>query len=119
LRFLAIPECRTRVVTSRYRIPDVLLVAEPVNRKARFYGDVPLVVIEILSPDDRMKVTIERFTDYQTLGVQRIIQMDPEAYITHVFEANNLIRRELDNLALADRPIPFNTRELYEQLASS
>src|SRR5665811_886958 len=55
MRFLAIPECRTKVEASRYRIPDVLLVSEPVNRKARFYGGVPLAVIEILSLEDRMK----------------------------------------------------------------
>jgi Uma2 family endonuclease len=67
MKFLAIPECRTKVEASRYRVPDVLLAPEPVNRKARFYGGVPLAVIEILSPEDRMKVTLERFRDYQTL----------------------------------------------------
>jgi len=116
MKFLAIPECRTKVQASRYRIPDVLLAPEPVNRTARFYSGVPLAVIEILSPDDRMKVTLERFRDYETLGVQHIIQMDPEDAVTHRFEEGNLIRGELVEFAFAAGAIPFDTVELYRSL---
>jgi Uma2 family endonuclease len=116
LGFVALPECRTKVSSSCYRVPDVLVVSEPVDFAARFYAGVPLAVIEVLSPEDKMKITLQRFKDYQALGVPFIVQMDPEAAITHVFEANNLICKELDALNLPDLPIPFNTRELYERL---
>jgi Uma2 family endonuclease len=114
--FLAIPECPAKVASSRYRVPDVLLASEPVDRTARFYAGVPLAVIEILSPEDRMKIALQRFRDYQALGVPFIVQMDPEAAITHLFEANNLICRELEALDFPGRSIPFQTRGLYARL---
>jgi Uma2 family endonuclease len=32
--------------------------------RARFYDSVPIAVVEILSPDDRMRDVIERFEEY-------------------------------------------------------
>ena len=91
-------------------------MAEPVRRSARFYDEAPLAVIEILSPGDRMKSTLERFAEHQAIGVGSTVQMDPEALVTHVFEQRNLIRRELESLPVLGQPVPFVTRELYEQL---
>ncbi len=39
---------------SRYRIPDVLLCSVPVNATDKVLKSVPLAVIEIWSPEDRM-----------------------------------------------------------------
>jgi len=39
--------------------------------------DPPLVIIEILSPDDKVQDTLRRFREYENFGVRYIVQMDP------------------------------------------
>jgi Uma2 family endonuclease len=112
------PECRTRIQETRYRVPDILVMAKPFRQTDRVVLDAPVAVIEILSPDDRMKATLECFHEYEKLGVRHIIQMDPEDRTTYVFEKGNLVRKDLEQLWLdADRRyLPFNSRELLSLL---
>jgi Uma2 family endonuclease len=114
--FVSLPECRTRVTASRYRVPDILLAPLPVDRYAKAYGGTPLAIIEILSPGDTLKGVLERFGEYERLGVRFIIQMDPEARETRVYQHGNLLRQELTALDDGDKPIPFDTVNLYSQL---
>src|SRR5580700_10399211 len=78
------PECRTRIEEARYRVPDVLVMARPFRQNDRVVLDPPLLIVEILSPDDRMRDTIQRFREYERLGVRHIVQMDPEDRTTFV-----------------------------------
>ena len=111
------PECRTRIAETRYRVPDILVMSRPFQQTDRVVLDAPLVVIEILSPDDRMKAALDRFHEYEKLGVRHIIQMDPEDQTTYVFEQGNLVRRALEELSLdLNRQLPFNSRELLAVL---
>src|ERR1019366_5874100 len=112
----ALPECRTRTTSSRFRVPGVIVVDTPFDVEARYYDGVPHAVVEILSPDDRMPEVLERFEEYQALGVPFVIQMDPVKRITRVFEASDLIRNELRVLDKRDNPIPFDTLGLYSRL---
>jgi Uma2 family endonuclease len=54
------PECRTRIAETRYRVPDILVMARPFRQTDRVVLDAPLMIIKILSPDDRMKDTCQR-----------------------------------------------------------
>src|SRR5213080_2227674 len=72
------PECRTRIEETRYRVPDVLVMLRPFRQNDRVVLDPPWVIIEILSPDDKMKDTLQRFREYEKIGVRHIVQMDPE-----------------------------------------
>jgi Uma2 family endonuclease len=102
---------------TRFRIPDIILVEKPFDRKARFYADVPLAVIEILSPDDKMKESLHRFGDYARMGVPHIIQMDPDDRTTRVYRSGDLIATELTTLTFpGGRSIEFNSRELLAEL---
>jgi Uma2 family endonuclease len=114
--FEALPECRTRVRETRFRVPDIILVSTPYDGGARYYGGVPLAVIEILSPEDRMLRVMKRFDEFAALGVRSIIQMDPEQKVTRVFENGDLYKRELESLDFGGKQIPFDTRALYSQL---
>src|SRR5580704_11811299 len=64
------PECRTRIEETRYRVPDVLVMTRPFRQTDRVVLDPPLLIVEILSPDDRMRETIQRFREYEKLGVR-------------------------------------------------
>ncbi len=69
-------EQRTRVSGSRVRIPDLVLL------HAQAQPDVliapPLLIIEILSPDDSYSDLEERVADYLHMGVQSIWVIDPK-----------------------------------------
>lgn len=116
MRIEALPECRTRTRLSRFRVPDVIVVQTPFDTNARYYEGVPLAMIEILSPDDRVATTLARFGECDAMGVPFIIQMDPQARVTHVFESGSLIRRELTAIDKGGTPIPFETDALYRLL---
>lgn len=111
------PECRTRIAETRYRVPDVLVMARPFRQSQRVVLDPPLLVIEILSPDDRMRETLQRFREYENLGVRHIVQMDPEDRTTFVFSGGDLARRDLTSFDVPGRgPLPFDSRALLAQL---
>jgi Uma2 family endonuclease len=119
-RFKVLPELRTQIIEgARYRIPDLLLCATPTPKK-RIMTVPPLVVIEVLSPDDRMTESLERFREYEAIGVGIIIQMDPEKYIAHRFEAGSLFEMRFTSLYLphVKASFPFDSQALFEQLRS-
>src|SRR5438477_10305943 len=72
------PECRTRIEEARYRVPDVLVMVRPFRQTERVVLDPPLLIVEILSPEDTTRDTLRRFREYEKLGVRHIVQMDPE-----------------------------------------
>ena len=87
VKFRAIVEQRVRVrggddSARRYRIPDVC-VLEAGHRKTPVTLDPPVLVVEILSPDDRLDTTIRKCADYAAMGVPTIWIADPRARILY------------------------------------
>ena len=67
-------EQRVRVARDRVRVPDlVVLKAGP---QPDVLTDPPLLVIEILSPDDSYSDTQERARDYRDMGVETVWIVD-------------------------------------------
>ncbi len=117
-RIKALSEVRTQIVQSaRYRIPDIMLCATPMP-KGKIMNATPVAVIEILSPDDRVGSTLQRFRDYASIGVTTIVQMDPESRIAHRFESGSLIETAFTSLRLphVSGELPFDSSALFEQL---
>lgn len=111
------PECRTRIAETRYRVPDIVVMRRPFRQTNRVVLDVPLLIIEILSPDDRMRETIQRFRDYEALGVPHIVQMDPDDRTTFVFSHGDLVRRDLSSIDVPERgSFSLDSRELLARL---
>ncbi len=71
-----LPEQRVRISATRVRIPDLCLVSRelPVEQ---VITKPPVVVIEILSPEDRVRRYNDRLEDYRAMGVQNIWVIDP------------------------------------------
>lgn len=116
-RFVAVPEARTQIIErARYRIPDILLCPRPLP-KGRVVEAVPLGVIEILSPDDSMWHTLERFRDYASIGVGEIFLMDPERYVCHRFEGQSLIEVHAPVMDLrGNGTITLDTEAIFAKL---
>lgn len=70
------PELRVKVSPSRYRIADLAVFAgeEPSENVP---SQPPLVVVEILSREDRWVDVLEKLDDYQKWGVRHIWLADP------------------------------------------
>jgi len=69
-------EMRVRVSAERVRIPDVCLVlrGQPIEQ---VLTKPPLVVIEILSSEDRISQYNERLADYRQMGIPNVWVIDP------------------------------------------
>ncbi len=71
----ALVEQRVQVKPTRFRVPDVIVIAGP--RPARIVVRPPLLCIEVLSPEDSMKDMRERVDDYLALGVPDVWVINP------------------------------------------
>jgi Uma2 family endonuclease len=76
LRIYPLVEERVQVSASRFRIPDVCVVAGG-KPSEQVLTKPPLIAIEILSKDDRMSDMQERIDDYLKLGVPCVWVIDP------------------------------------------
>ena len=73
---MAATEWRTRVSPSRVRIPDLVLVRSGPQQDV--LADPPVLIVEILSPDDTYADTQERAADYRRMGVKTVWIIDPK-----------------------------------------
>jgi Uma2 family endonuclease len=73
---MASTEQRTRISATRVRVPDlVVVVAGP---QPDVLVAPPLLVVEILSPDDTYSETEDRSRDYLQMGVETLWLIDPK-----------------------------------------
>ena len=115
-RFAVLPEVRTQIIErARYRIPDMMLCPVPLPT-GRVVTSIPWGVIEILSPDDKLPDQLDRFRDYQQLGVPHVVLLDPEKLIAFRFENGSLLQTRFSTLDLPSGSIPFETEALFQQL---
>ena len=77
-----LPEQRVQVSPTRFRVPDVCIVAGP-KPKEQILQIPPLICIEILSPEDRLSRFQERVKDYLHFGVPCIFLLDPMTRKAH------------------------------------
>ncbi len=70
------PELRVRVAATQYRIADLIVYAdtEPTDLVPE---QIPLVVIEIVSPDDFHEDVMTKLAAYESWGVPNVWLVDP------------------------------------------
>jgi Uma2 family endonuclease len=119
LGFMSLPEARTQIIErARYRIPDVILCPVPLPT-GKVVTSVPWAVIEILSPDDRLPAQLERFRDYERIGVRHVVLLDPEQFIAFRFKEGSLLQTQFTSLDLPSGSLPFDTETLFGELKAS
>ncbi len=69
-------EQRTRVAGTRVRIPDLVLVKS--GPQPSVLTEAPLLVVEVLSPEDSYSDTQRRAGEYRAMGVGTVWILDPE-----------------------------------------
>ena len=104
-RLFVCSETRMRLAPDLYRIPDVAVFAGS-KPDERVPSHPPLVVIEIISPDDRYSEVLEKLAEYQQWGVPHIWVVDPHRRTLAVYDAGALAR--VSRLTLPGYPVEFS-----------
>ena len=112
---VALPEQRVQVKATRFRVPDICVLAED-DPNEPIVRHPPIVCIEILSRDDRMSAMGQRISDYLEMGVRHVWFLDPIA--GNAFDATKEGIREVNEATLraADTEIELPIAELFRQL---
>jgi Uma2 family endonuclease len=106
-------EVRMKVAPSVYRIPDVAVFAgrlpnQPVPNQP------PLVVVEILSKDDRHSDLMQKLEEYRKWGVANIWLVDPS---TKRFTSyTERLLQNVSALSLSEYPFQLTPAELFADL---
>jgi Uma2 family endonuclease len=108
-----LPEQRLKIRPQKYRVPDILVLSADAPRTP-VIEEAPLLCIEIVSPDDRIKDQTERARDYISLGVPQTWILDPEEKRAYVFSTAGL--HEAAGTHLLAGKITINIAELFAQL---
>lgn len=109
------PELRVQVGPTRYRIPDVTVVAAEVKWQ-RILRVPALLFIEILSPEDRLSKVRERVEDYFSLGTEHVWVIDPELRKAYVCSRTGFQEPESGVLEIPGTPIRVVLSELFAEL---
>ena len=106
------PEQRVQVKPTRFRVPDICVVAG-VEPKEQIFTAPPLLCIEILSKDDRWSQVQERIDDYLSFGVPYVWVIDPR--MQKAFASTSSGMREVNELVIEDPPIRVPVVALFEE----
>ena len=105
-------EQRVQVSPSRIRIPD-LVVLRP-GTQPDVLTAPPLLVIEILSPDDSYSELQERCQDYLAMGVQTIWIVDPKTRSGRMCLHNDWVAAE--RMEVPGTPIHVSLAQIFAQI---
>jgi Uma2 family endonuclease len=97
-----IQETRIQVSPTRYRVPDVCVIAGP-EPDEEIFTQPPFLCIEILSPEDRMSRMQVKIDDYLAFGVPYVWVIDPQTRKAWIYTAG-LIREVRDGQLRTERP---------------
>ena len=97
-----IQETRVQVSPTRFRVPDVCVIAGP-EPDEEIFTEPPFLCIEILSPEDRMSRMQAKIDDYLAFGVAYVWVVDPQTRKAWVYTAD-LMREVRDGVLRTERP---------------
>jgi Uma2 family endonuclease len=107
------PELRLRLEPRVFRIPDISVYGgQPPQENVP--STPPLLVIEILSKDDRYHNLMEKLEEYRLWGVQNIWVVDPLSKRFAIYTEMGL--QYISSLALADYPFELSPSVLFSDL---
>lgn len=110
-------EQRLRITATRFRVPDICLVAGT-RPKEQIFTQPPLVVIEILSPEDRFSRMQEKIADYLGFGVRYVWLIDPKTRRAWVCTADGMREARDGILRIQDPPVALPLPEIFQAIDS-
>ncbi len=108
---LVVPEQRVQVKPTRFRVPDILVLAGPAPEKP-IIDEPPFLCIEILSRSDRVEEMQERIDDYLDFGVRYVWLIHPRTRRAFIYTVEG-VREVKDGILWTSNPdIRVNLAEL-------
>jgi len=107
-------EQRVRASFSRIRVPDVVVLRAGIPPDVLI--DPPLLIIEILSPDDSYSDTQERAQDYRSMGVETVWIIDPKTRTGRMCSGSKWV--EAKRLEVAGTPMFVELDDIFNQINS-
>ena len=99
---LVVPEQRVQVKATRFRIPDITVIAGP-RPEGGVITKPPFLCIEILSPSDRFSEMQDRVDDYLNFGVQYVWLIEPQTGRAFIHTADG-VTEVRDGILTATKP---------------
>jgi Uma2 family endonuclease len=106
-----IPEQRVQVKARRFRVPDITVIAG--NPDGPIITKPPFLLIEILSPSDRLTEMQDRIDDYLSFGVSYVWLINPRTRQTYIYTSAG-IREVRDGVLTTENP---DIRVVLDELA--
>ncbi len=108
-----VPEQRTRLTATRYRVPDVSVFRRDTQVK-QIFTKPQLIAVEVLSPEDRHSRMQRRIEDYQQFGVSNIWIIDPRLREGWNCSSGDWVRTE--RFEVEGTPIYLSLAEMFREL---
>jgi Uma2 family endonuclease len=108
-------EQRLRVSPTRIRVPDIVVLRP--GLQPDILSEPPLLVIEILSPDDTYSDLEDRCNDYRLMGVETVWIIDPKTRTGRMSCGANW--QAAERLEVQGTPIQVHLETLFAQLDTS
>ena len=105
-------EVRVQVKSTRFRVPDVCVVAGG-KPAGRVVTAPPLAVVEILSRDDRAENLQEKINDYLEFGVQYVWVVNPRTRGAYVYTPSGLHEAKDGILRTSSSEIEIPLAEMF------
>ena len=84
----AIPEWRFQIGPTRFRVPDVVVTRG--KPQEQILTQLPVLCVEILSPEDRAARVNVRIREYLEFGVPAVWLIDPDGKTLTIYRRNSL-----------------------------
>ena len=89
LRIRVFLEQRIQLSPTRFRVPDICVVAGP-EPQEQIFTQPPFLCVEILSPEDRMSRMQEKIDDYLGFGVRYVWLVNPQSRRAYVYTSEGM-----------------------------
>jgi Uma2 family endonuclease len=107
-----LPSFTLEITPTRFRVPDVVIFGGDVPHKEITKASVPLLVIEVLSPEDTLMHGADLVSDYLAKGVAHIWIVDPRTHSGWDCGQGNWVRTE--EFEIPGLPITVKLADLRE-----
>ena len=106
-----VPELRSKISSTRYRLPDVcVLLSAP---QTKYLLDSAYLVVEVLSEGDVMSGVIEKLKEYAGKGVKNIWLIDPRLQLLYRYTPPTLEEIEGESIATVDGSVEILRSEIF------
>ena len=106
------PEARVQVSPTRFRVPDLCVLA-PDFQDTTIIRRAPQLCIEVLSPEDRMTRVLARCRDFLAMGVPEVWVFDPVSRTASRMLADGTLQEAQGTLRVAGTEIAIDLDAVF------